>query len=152
MSFLNYFSIAGDPMANWKKEREWLQHTHNILTYDEQADNISYSAYHASLTSEASEPAIVGGMSPLYEDKSNTVSMIKHGMDNLGEVTEFLNPGQIPILCMDLPLFAIGKTIQWSWPVLYGEDKFVLLLGLFTSSNHFYEPLDSSWIVPDGPL
>lgn len=27
------------------------------------------------------------------------------------------------------PLFAIGKQIQWTWPDIYGEDKFILVLG-----------------------
>ena len=30
---------------------------------------------------------------------------------------------------MDQPLYAIGKQIQWRSPQLYGEDKYVMMLG-----------------------
>lgn len=30
---------------------------------------------------------------------------------------------------MDQPLYAIGKQIQWKLPELYGEDKYVVMLG-----------------------
>lgn len=42
----------------------------------------------------------------------------------------FLNPGQIPIIAADQPLYAIAKQIQWVWPE-YGEDKFVIMFGGF---------------------
>jgi len=36
---------------------------------------------------------------------------------------------QFPAVALDQPLFAITKLIQWNWPEVYGEDKFVVLLG-----------------------
>ena len=42
---------------------------------------------------------------------------------------QFLNPGQIPILVMDQPLFAIAKTIQWNFPATHGEDRFLIMFG-----------------------
>ena len=39
------------------------------------------------------------------------------------------NPGQVPVLTIDQPLFTIAKQIQWHWPDVYGEEKFVILLG-----------------------
>ena len=30
---------------------------------------------------------------------------------------------------MDQPLFAIAKNIQWKWPSVYGESKFVIMFG-----------------------
>ena len=55
--------------------------------------------------------------------------MIKHGMDMLREATSFLNPGQVPVITLDQPLFALTKAIQWKWPAEYGEDKYVVMFG-----------------------
>ena len=53
--------------------------------------------------------------------------MIKHGMDVLREATSFLNPGQVPIITLDQPLFGLAKAIQWKWPDEYGKDKFLVM-------------------------
>ena len=52
--------------------------------------------------------------------------MIKHAMDVIQASTSYLNPGQIPIIAMDQPLYDIAKQIQWKWSDQYGERKFVL--------------------------
>ena len=43
--------------------------------------------------------------------------------------TDFLNPGQIPVMDFDAPLFTLAKFIQWNWPDTNGEDKFVAMFG-----------------------
>ena len=55
--------------------------------------------------------------------------MIRHGMDVIGKTVNFLNPGQVPVIDCDQPIFAIAKKIQWNWPSLYGEKHFVVMLG-----------------------
>ena len=40
-----------------------------------------------------------------------------------------VNPGQIPVIACDQPLFKITKQIQWMWPEEYGEESFVIMLG-----------------------
>ena len=55
--------------------------------------------------------------------------MIKHGMNIISSATHKVNPGQLPVLTVDQPLFAIAKKVQWSWPDMYGEERFVVLLG-----------------------
>jgi len=50
-------------------------------------------------------------------------------MDIVREAVKFLNPKQVPVVALDQPLFAIAKLVQWNWPEVYGEDKFVVLLG-----------------------
>ena len=32
-------------------------------------------------------------------------------------------------MAFDQPLFALAKYVQWSWPHILGEDKFVALFG-----------------------
>ena len=39
------------------------------------------------------------------------------------KMTDFLNPGQTPVMIFDQPLYAIAKNIQWNMPERYGEDN-----------------------------
>ena len=50
-------------------------------------------------------------------------------MDIVKQNTEFINPGQTPVLGADQPLYAICKQLQWQFPESLGEDKFVIQLG-----------------------
>ena len=52
-------------------------------------------------------------------------------MNVLKEITDYLNPGQIPVMEVDQPLFALAKHAQWSWPQTLGEDKFVVMWLVF---------------------
>ena len=45
-------------------------------------------------------------MLPLFYEKSDTPAMIKHGMDVHRRPTEYLNPGQIPVITFDQPVHA----------------------------------------------
>ena len=40
----------------------------------------------------------------------------------------FLSPGQIPVVALDQPLYAMDKKVQWTWPDEFG-DHFVVVLG-----------------------
>ena len=42
---------------------------------------------------------------------------------------DHINSGQIPVIAFDQPLYTIAKQIQWKWPEMYGEKKFVIMLG-----------------------
>ena len=66
---------------------------------------------------------------PLFPDDSKSVAMIRHAVDVVQEAVHHLNPGQVPVLTLDQPLYAIAKQIQWNRPSGYGEDKFVIILG-----------------------
>ena len=55
--------------------------------------------------------------------------MLKHGIDVIKAVVEKLNPGQIPVITGDQPIFAILKLVQSRFPDLYGEDKVVVMMG-----------------------
>ena len=50
-------------------------------------------------------------------------------MDITKAAVQYLNPGQVSILTADQPLFAMLKEIQWTWPVAYGEDCFLIMFG-----------------------
>ena len=50
-------------------------------------------------------------------------------MDVVKNTIERVNPGHIPVVTLDQPLFALAKQIQWKWPEKYGEDKVVVMFG-----------------------
>ena len=53
--------------------------------------------------------------------------MMKHGLKVICAALQKLNPGQIPVVAADQPLFAILKQIQWQ-DDLYGDDRCVVML------------------------
>ena len=114
------------------KERCWLEHAIKLMEKEEldKDDILAWSAYHASLqnVSDELQPALTQ-LLPLFHDKAATAAMIKHGMDVLREATQFLNPGQIPVIALDAPLYALAKYVQWHWPQTHGEDKYVAMFG-----------------------
>ena len=42
---------------------------------------------------------------------------------------DHINNGQVPVIAFDHPLYTIAKQIQWKRPEIYGEKKFVIILG-----------------------
>ena len=53
--------------------------------------------------------------------------MIKHGMDVQKQAIDFLNPGQIPVMAVDQPLFAWAKYMQSKFPETREKDQLVLV-------------------------
>ena len=45
------------------------------------------------------------------------------------KTTNYLNPGQTPVIACDQHLYALAKQIQWAWPDRYGEHCFVVMFG-----------------------
>ena len=112
--------------------------------------DVSFSAYHASRQMEHSIPALTA-MWPIFNEKSEDPAMIKHAMDLIRNTTTYLNGPQPPILCGDQPVYAVIKTIQWNWPELYGEDRYVALLGPLHIEKAFLRVLgqlleNSGWV------
>jgi len=68
-------------------------------------------------------------MLPLFYEKSATPAMIKHGVDVVKQATNVFNPGQIPVITFDEPLFALAKLVQWQFPATNGEGHYIDMLG-----------------------
>ena len=69
------------------------------------------------------------GLLPLLDMNTKSVSTIKQGIDIVKKTTSLLNPNQTPVVELDEPLFEICKQLQWSYPLEYGEDEIVAMLG-----------------------
>ena len=91
---------------------------------------VSWSAYHANIQTTVIPPAAINALLPLFLENAHSVATIKHSMDIVKTSVHYLNPGQIPVLAADQPLFALTKQIQWTWPATHGEDQFVIMFGV----------------------
>ena len=110
----------------------WLNHVKVVTetNYDSLQDmRVSWAAYHASNTEHEERPTDISSLLPLFPDKANSVAMIRYAMNLVKKNVEFMNPGQIPVLAFDQPLYALVKQVQWNWPTTYGEDKMVIMFG-----------------------
>ncbi|KAI4802927.1 hypothetical protein KUCAC02_006494 [Chaenocephalus aceratus] len=66
---------------------------------------------------------------PLLRDQAHYVATVRHVMDKIKDIVAFFNPGQVPVIALDQPMYAVAKQVQWHWPENYGEDKFVIMFG-----------------------
>ena len=92
------------------KEKQWLDQAIILLEKEqvEEGDIIAWSAYHASQEniSDCAQPALTQFLQLFYE-KAATAAMTKHGTNVLKKVTQFLNPGQVSVIALDAPLYAM---------------------------------------------
>ena len=84
--------------------------------------NISWAAYHASQQSGPECPPAITALLPIFPGDSKSVAMIRHAMDVVHQAIQQLNPGQVPVVTADQPLYAIAKYIQWNWPATHEES------------------------------
>ncbi len=111
------------------EQKAWLMKVNSGLQENSDiGDNVSWSAHFASLQDQV-RPSAITGLMPLFRDCAHSLAMIKHGMDLIARATELVHPGQVPVMTVDQPLYAIAKKVQWTWPNTYGEDKYVVMLG-----------------------
>ena len=113
------------------KEEDWIAHALQKLKKDNvtSEDAIAWAAYHSSNKEHEKDPPALTALLPLFYEKAATPAMVKHGMNVLKQAIAFLNPGQIPVIAFDQPLFALAKMVQWKWPEMYGEKEYIVMLG-----------------------
>ena len=91
-------------------------------------DNASWAAYYASRQENPPIGQTNVSLFLFFHEKSNSVAIISHIMNNNAAATQFLNPVQTPVITMDQLLYALAKQLQWQFPNLYREDKYVIIL------------------------
>ena len=124
-------------------EKEWLHNALSLLQEDQECDDkmcLTWSAYHSGQQRCNTETTPgLGALLPLFQEKAATFSMIKHGIDVLKKITEYLNPEQVPVLACDQPLFALVKYVQWTRPDSYGENRLIPMLGGLHTEINFWK-------------
>ena len=114
------------------REFKWLDGVRDRLNQEISKDilDMSWAAYHASrLSADRSVQLDVSSLMPLFHEEEYSAAMICHAIDVVTQAVCFLNPGQIPVIACDQPLFALVKKIQWNWPSTYGEKFLVAMFG-----------------------
>ena len=109
-----------------KEELTWVENGMQLFmkSTSEREECISWAAFHASIQTKPIDPSALITLLPQFYENAASIAMVKHGMDIQKDITNYLNPGQIPVITFDQPLFAIGKYVQWKWPESYGEKFF----------------------------
>ena len=106
-------------------EYEWLK---KVTVTDGPVD-VTWSAHHASQKRGLPFEVSITSLLPLLRDQAHSVATVKHVMDKIKDIVTFLNPGQVPVIAADQPIYAVAKQVQWHWPENYGEDKFIVMFG-----------------------
>ena len=129
--------VPEDYFANTEiveSEYSWLQHSKYVpdntnIEDVTAASNSSWAAFFACQEPNTSICPSIRTMLPLFTENSKSVAMTMHAMRLIKQSINFLNPGQIPVVALDQPLYAITKKVQWTWPNEFGKDHFVVVLG-----------------------
>ena len=72
---------------------------------------------------------VLSAVLPLFFEAANNCSMMKHSLDIALKITDFLNFGQISIVCLDQSLYALCMQFQWQHLSQYGITKMFFTLG-----------------------
>ena len=68
---------------------------------------LSWEVYHASIN-----PNAIISMLPLFYEKADSPVMLKHFMNLVKQITQYLKPGQAPVLACLCSIFAQAKYFQ----------------------------------------
>ena len=90
---------------------------------DRRFNQFIFMFYHSSLMDDTISAKALIALLPLFREHASTPAMIHHAMLLIIKQTHFLNQGQIPLMTVDQPLFALAKTIQWVKPDYSGRTN-----------------------------
>ena len=117
---------------SFKDEVKWLENSSKAICNQEtlkEEEVVSWGAFHSRVLSSSPTASAISALLPLFPDQAKSIAMIRHAMDINKLSVNHLNPGQVPVIAFDQPLFAVAREIQWNWSDLYGEKKFVVMFG-----------------------
>ena len=114
-------------------DEAWLNHLYKVLTEKDgvvQSTPVTYSGFlsHNQREEDVRPRAI-------FYDTASTKAMQKHAMFVIKKAIEFANPGQVPVIEGDCPLYAQQKKCQWAYPNEVGESKMGFLCNEMTSQD-----------------
>ena len=102
-----------------QKDQDWLMD-----------DSVTpWSVFHSKQSLPLTKDPDISAMLPIWRNSSKSPATIKHLLNVLIQAIHYLNEGQAAVVGFDQPLYAIAKRLQWHQPVLYGQDKLVIMLG-----------------------
>ena len=78
----------------------------------------------------------------MWRETSKSPAMIKHALMVITKAIESLNPGQVPVVAFDQPLYAIAKLLQWHYVNLCSKENFVVMMGSLHIEMDFMSAID----------
>ena len=144
-------------MCAVKKEFLWLENvraTIDIQQNLEEGKCISWAGYHSNLEEEKEHTEhAISSLLPLFPDESKSIAMIRHAVDMIRQAVTHLNLGQVSVIALDQPLYAVAKKIQWNWPESYGEQHVVMMFGgLYINDEMAFLGLLGHWLEGLGKM
>ena len=113
----------------------WLNHIRKEIEGDDtDKHTMTWSALHANLSQThfgEAVPLDISSVLPLFQEEAQSAAMIRHSMTIAKGSVNFLNPGQVPVIACDQPIYDLVKSIQWNCPAIYRENQIVVMFGGF---------------------
>ena len=110
-------------------ESEWLQYATEEVNNSRENKKIMRPTYYSLRENQSVSAKALTCLMPLFRESAHTAAMIHHAMMLIKEHTSFLNEGQIPVITVDQPLYALAKFLQWTKPDTLGEQHFLVVMG-----------------------
>ena len=125
-------TVAENPRAGTPEEA-WFKHLYTVV-FEEGRDlqqmPVTYSGFFSYCQgAEDVRPRATVGIFHVFYEKASSMSMQKHAMLISKKATDFINPGQVPVIVGDCPLYVQQKKCQWKFPDEVGESKMVCFMG-----------------------
>ena len=128
----------------------WLEEVSASSKEDTSHENVSWAAYHSSkMPMNIQKKQSIVSLLPLFTEQTKSVAMVKHAMNMIKRTTDHLNPGQVPVVAADQPIFSVAKEIQWRNAETHGEDHFVVMFGGLHIEMAFLKVL-GQWLAGGG--
>ena len=103
---------------NLNEAEEWFNILKNPFGHVE--DRPSFSRFYSRHSSSKS-PVSINQLFPILPESINTPVTVRHCGKTIVKLTEKFNPGQVPVLTADQPVYALGKQVQWLYPNEFGN-------------------------------
>ena len=113
-------------------ELAWLDHVKDVIIQhggNIQDRPITYSGYFSHIISDIRPKASIG-VYPTLSNKVHLMETQKHCMLTTMKATEFVNPGQTPVIAGDLQVYMSQKKAQYMYLEEVGENKIVCFVGM----------------------
>jgi hypothetical protein len=114
-------------------DEAWLDHVYTVSVDNDgelQEKPVTYSGFFSHLQSSVDvRPRATIGMFPIFYKKASSMAIQKHSMLVTMNAINYVNPGQIPVIVGDLPIYIQQKKCHWRYTDEVGESKMVCLMG-----------------------
>ena len=108
-----------------------MKNVHEILldAEIEAPKNIFSATYYAHRYQRKDIIVSPSALLPLFHENAHSAAMIRYSVNVIKNAVDHINNGQVHAITFDQSLYTIAKQVQWKCPEIYGEEKFVIMLG-----------------------